>query len=80
MLRLIPSWLGVLAGDTNPITRSQPRWLQHRRWVDSELLHSCDGTGIEAAVGGRDGQVLSNAVMFTDVQRLPPRTAPKQAA
>ena len=60
MPRLIPSWLGVLAGDTNPITRSQPRWLQHRRWVDNELLHSCDGTGIEAAVGGRDGQVLSN--------------------
>ena len=60
MPRLIPSWLGVLAGDTNPITGSQPPWLQHRRWVDSELLHSCDGTGIEAAVGGRDGQALSN--------------------
>ena len=68
MLRLIPSWLGVLAGETN-LTRSPGLSLcaLHGRWVDSG--HSCDGTGIEAAVGGRDGQVLSNGRTLSGVTR-----------
>ena len=81
MLRLIPSWLSVLAGETN-LTRSPGLSLCafHGRWVDSELAPQLrDGTGIEAAVGARDGQVLSNAVAFIN-RGAGFRTCPRESS
>ena len=59
------AWRACGRDELNPITRSQPLWLNTADGSTVSCSTAAMVPGIEAAVGGRDGQVLSNEV-FTD--------------